>query len=204
MKFQHAPLAHHRDIRLVQLVLKPIRGIEPTVVCEFSHHSIDQSPSYSTLSYTWTNLDLEKGETAIYAAGSASYIQPNLAAWIETHGIRLASQGHRFWIDQLCIDQSNISERSYQVRLMKEIYTQSSKLFVWLGPGSEESTLALETMDRAGHVFMTFGAIQIVAISPPKITTLEAFRSRTQQHGAQSIAYSRNPTSGVCGCSRRL
>ena len=34
---------------------------------------------------------------------------------------------------------------------MNEIYTKSSKLFVWLGPGNEESTLALETMDRAGH-----------------------------------------------------
>ena len=107
---------------------------------------------YSTLSYTWANSDLDNEGNAIYADGSALLIQPNLAAWIKTHGVLLAGQGHLFWIDQLCIDQSNISERGDQVHLMKEIYTKSSKLFVWLGPGSEESTLALETMDRAGHV----------------------------------------------------
>ena len=122
------------------------------MACEFSHHSIDRPPSYSTLSYTWANPDLGNEENVIYAAGSALFISPNLAAWIKTHGILLASQGHLFWIDQLCIDQSNISERGDQVRLMKEIFAKSSKLFVWLGPGSEESTLALETMDRAGQV----------------------------------------------------
>ena len=35
---------------------------------------------------------------------------------------------------------------------MKEIYTKSAKLFVWLRPGSKETTLALETIDRAGYV----------------------------------------------------
>ncbi len=64
----------------------------------------------------------------------------------------LASLGHLFWIDRLCIDQSNISEGDEQVRLMKEICAKSLKLFVWLGPGSEESTLALDTMNRAGRV----------------------------------------------------
>lgn len=35
---------------------------------------------------------------------------------------------------------------------MKDIYVKSSKLLVWLGPGSEDSTLALETMNCAGGV----------------------------------------------------
>ena len=152
MMYHYSPLEHSLNFRLIRLWLKPSESREPSLACEFSYHSIDQPPLYSTLSYTWASPDLDNEKTVIYTAGSALFIQPNLAAWIMTHGIPLASQGRLFWIDQICIDQSNISERGEQVRLMKEIYAKSSKLFVWLGPGSEESTLALETMDRAGRV----------------------------------------------------
>lgn len=151
MQYQHSPLRHSRDFRLVRLKAKSSKSTEASIACEFFHYPLDEAPPYSTLSYTWGSPDLDETETAFCADSSLS-IQPNLSAWIHTHGIFLAGQGHLFWIDQLCIDQSNISERGNQVRLMKEIYAKSSKLFVWLGPGSDESTLALETMDRAGRV----------------------------------------------------
>ena len=135
--YQYTPLDNSRDFRLVRIGTEAIRTVEPSITCEFFHHYIDDAPSYSTLSYTWEIPGLD----------------PNLAAWIRTHGIFLANQGHLFWIDQLCIDQTSAKERGQQVLLMKEIYANSSKLFVWLGPGSEESTLALEMMNRAGKFF---------------------------------------------------
>ena len=151
--YQHAPLDHSRDFRLVRIGTEATRTVEPSITCEFFHHYIDDAPSYSTLSYTWEIPGLDKEQLAICPNGMTLTIQPNLAAWIRTHGIFLANQGHLFWIDQLCIDQTNAKERGQQVLLMKEIYAKSSKLFVWLGPGSEESTLALETMNRAGKFF---------------------------------------------------
>lgn len=151
MRYHHSPLSHGREFRLVRLQAKSSKSAEASIACKFFHYSLDEAPLYSTLSYTWASPGLDKEESA-FCADSTLPIQPNLSAWIHTHGISLASQGHLFWIDQLCIDQSNISERGDQVRLMKEIYAKSSKLFVWLGPGSDESTLALETMDRAGRV----------------------------------------------------
>ena len=39
---------------------------------------------------------------------------------------------------------------------MRESSAKSSESFVWLGSGSEESTLALEPMDRAGHALHDF------------------------------------------------
>jgi hypothetical protein len=36
------------------------------------------------------------------------------------------------WIDALCINQQDLAERSHQVRQMKDIYSQSSALFIWL------------------------------------------------------------------------
>ena len=47
---------------------------------------------------------------------------------------------------------TNPTERGEQVRLRRQISAKSSELFVWLGSGSEESTLAWEAMDRAAYV----------------------------------------------------
>jgi hypothetical protein len=37
------------------------------------------------------------------------------------------------WIDQICIDQKSLAERSAQVKLMGEIYTRAANVLVWLG-----------------------------------------------------------------------
>ncbi|MCJ1452177.1 hypothetical protein MMC28_002519 [Mycoblastus sanguinarius] len=37
------------------------------------------------------------------------------------------------WVDAICINQDDLEERSQQVLLMREIYSKSSGLFVWLG-----------------------------------------------------------------------
>jgi hypothetical protein len=43
-----------------------------------------------------------------------------------------------FWIDAICIDQENISERNHQVNLMKYIYSQAKRVIVWLGTSRED------------------------------------------------------------------
>jgi hypothetical protein len=37
------------------------------------------------------------------------------------------------WIDALCIDQSNIQERKYQVALMGRFYSEAEMVIAWLG-----------------------------------------------------------------------
>jgi len=39
-----------------------------------------------------------------------------------------------FWIDALCIDQSNNQERGIQVQIMSKVYARSVAVLVWLGP----------------------------------------------------------------------
>jgi hypothetical protein len=47
---------------------------------------------------------------------------------------RLDQKRHLLWIDGVCIDQNNCSERSDQVKLMAQIYETSTRLVTWLGP----------------------------------------------------------------------
>jgi len=52
------------------------------------------------------------------------------------------------WIDAVCIDQENISERNQQVLLMPKIYAQASRVIVWLGDH--------DPYDTVGHCFDLF------------------------------------------------
>jgi hypothetical protein len=53
------------------------------------------------------------------------------------------------WIDQVCIDQTNVSERNSQVACMTEIYRRASRVLVWLGQAGE-TTNAVECVIDSG------------------------------------------------------
>ncbi|KAE8378665.1 heterokaryon incompatibility protein-domain-containing protein [Aspergillus bertholletiae] len=50
----------------------------------------------------------------------------------------------QFWIDAICINQDDITERNAQVAIMSKIYTESSGVFVWLGVDDESTMRAVE------------------------------------------------------------
>jgi hypothetical protein len=52
------------------------------------------------------------------------------------------------WIDSICIDQDNISEKTEQVRLMGEIYTGASLGTVWLSTSATKQSDADEFVDN--------------------------------------------------------
>lgn len=53
-----------------------------------------------------------------------------------------------FWIDSICIDQDNISERTSQVKLMGQIYRQAKGTIVWLADGSDDTTTAINLLSH--------------------------------------------------------
>ncbi|KAK0648435.1 heterokaryon incompatibility protein-domain-containing protein [Cercophora newfieldiana] len=47
------------------------------------------------------------------------------------------------WIDAVCINQTDLTERSHQVALMYEIYTRATTIIAWLGPADAYTLSAL-------------------------------------------------------------
>ena len=47
-----------------------------------------------------------------------------------------SNKAQLWWIDAICIDQSNITERGEQVDLMAQIYANAEEVLVWLGKSS--------------------------------------------------------------------
>jgi hypothetical protein len=52
------------------------------------------------------------------------------------------------WIDSLCIDQENLSEKAVQIQLMAQIYTHSSLLFACIGAHADMTEVLIETVQQ--------------------------------------------------------
>jgi hypothetical protein len=90
----------------------------------------NDAPPYIALSYTW---GLPIPLHTIRLNGKACSIRENLFDFLNAYGASETGQeSHRLWIDQLCIDQSNDSERGHQVKMMGDIYRNAQLVISWL------------------------------------------------------------------------
>jgi hypothetical protein len=117
------------------------------IECTISIHSLAKAngrPDFFALSYTWgpSHADTAKlrktplnATCRVICNGIETSISENLYDFLHHCA---SDREERFigymWIDALCINQKNISERSHQVNIMGAIYQAASKVIVWLGP----------------------------------------------------------------------
>jgi hypothetical protein len=57
------------------------------------------------------------------------------------------------WADAVCINQSNDDEKTNQVRMMQDIYSQADTVIVWLGDSQDTDEAALELIEQVDNVF---------------------------------------------------
>lgn len=59
--------------------------------------------------------------------------------------------GARIWVDSLCIDQSNVAERSEEVKRMDQIYSKADRVISYLGPSEDHSGDVLQVIEGLGN-----------------------------------------------------
>lgn len=133
----HRPLESGNSIRLV--LLHPGTSSD-TLSCNLITCELDQPPDYEALSYTWADENSDRSLTQEIRCGP-EYRKIAITKNCEVALLRLRLEDDpRFlWIDALCIDQSNVRERSHQVHLMSKIYHKAFRVVVYLGDRSFES-----------------------------------------------------------------
>lgn len=94
---------------------------------------------YEALSYTWGDPAVT---TKVYCNGQAFCVTMNLHEALCRN--RLQTESRMLWIDAICIDHSDTTERGKQVELMAEIYRRAKRVLICLGPGADGSDEALE------------------------------------------------------------
>lgn len=146
-QYAYIPLdARTKEIRLLRLLPEVDSTLKSNVRCEIIHASLDDSPLYEALSYVWGNPDVT---VAISLNGRDFQVTEDLHTAL-LH-LRQPDEVRVVWIDALCIDQNNISERTSQVAQMGSVYRQASKVVLFLGPEEEDLNGAL-------HFFREFAA----------------------------------------------
>jgi hypothetical protein len=108
---------------------------------ELSHSN---SPKYIALSYTWGE---ETTCREIKIDGKKILVRENLWWFLRLQSCFI-SEPKLFWIDAICINQSDIGERNHQVGMMRQIYVSAADVYIWLGPGSDDSDIAMEYISK--------------------------------------------------------
>ena len=147
LNYQYTSLSSKSSIRLVQLSSRDDISTQVNnqahPQCEIIQASLDDHPVYETVSYVWGSLTPRL--PVLLPGGKCVNVTKNLYTalqrFLPAHGKR------RLWVDQLCINQCNLSERSQQVKLMARIFQQARRTNVWLGEESNDMMSAFKHIE---------------------------------------------------------
>lgn len=129
------------EIRLLQL--EP--GVADTTIrCRLLHVSSSAADQYETVSYCWGNPD-RPAYVEVEVDNKILAIPASTAEVLRR--FRLLDKPRVLWIDAICIDQSNVAERSVQVTKMHQIYASATTNLIWLGESDEGTEQAIESMN---------------------------------------------------------
>ena len=138
-------------IRLIELLGED----DPQIHCKMHVVDLEDTRSstnsgrrggYEALSYTWQSQTLSD---YIICNGKVLYVTQTLYEALRT--LRRATTSRLLWIDQLCINQEDVTERNCQVRLMRLIYNRADLVIAWLGLEDEYTAAAFQLV----HIIFT-------------------------------------------------
>ncbi|KAK1848433.1 heterokaryon incompatibility protein [Colletotrichum chrysophilum] len=147
--FPYFPLAD-TDIRILRI--KP--GADDRVICYLHHATLNDTLYYDVLSYVWGDTSIKQ---EIRVNGLSFWVTENLYTALKRlrsipppDGCAVAS----LWVDAICINQDDASEKSRQVPQMNRIYTNASRVFVWISPAELNRDPSLrEATNRVRELF---------------------------------------------------
>lgn len=149
ISYQYSPL-QKTEIRI--LTLLPGKFEDPLTGFLIHRQFLPASgnvPIYEALSYTWGDqTDMESMAICEGDDQREKLIGPSLATALRH--LRQEGYPRDIWCDGLSINQDDSVERAVQVRRMGDIYHEADRVIVWLGPEEDDSSVALEILDRIG------------------------------------------------------
>jgi hypothetical protein len=139
--YNHDPIKADKQIRLFAFTyVKGHKGVSINI----THVPLNTSLDYECISYVWG----DRGNTKAILCGSRiMHITENLydalhrlRERIEREKVRsTTSQSRLFWADQICIDQTSLSEKAEQITLMSTIFPNALRVICWLGEEDDET-----------------------------------------------------------------
>jgi hypothetical protein len=125
--FVYEPLdLEQSQIRLLKLF--PGNSRQRVECASFTASLEEKGLTYEALSYTWGS---KHTTDTILLDEKPFLVTSNLNDALRR--LRQPDESRILWVDAICINQQDDTERSQQVGLMRRIYNQASKVVIWLG-----------------------------------------------------------------------
>jgi hypothetical protein len=126
------------EIRI--LSLHPANFDDP-ITCSISNEPLQSASDYEALSYCWGDPSLSH---EISINGSSFAVTESVSYALRY--LRQPVTTRRIWVDAVCINQTDVQERTHQVQRMTNIYKQARRVLAWLGPESGGSNEGIELL----------------------------------------------------------
>jgi hypothetical protein len=95
-----------------------------------------KNPKFVALSYSWGSNRRDESPYSIQICESGSIVEISIpeTAYQAISDVRDHYEGElTLWIDSVCINQNDTSEKKIQIPLMREIYSKAETVYVHLG-----------------------------------------------------------------------
>lgn len=112
------------------------------IVLRIRHVRLMAGQAFNALSYNWSDAEPTFSITIVDNKGAfAFHVRPNLHDFLQTAKEAAESWGQGwFWIDQICINQADHTEKCHQVSEMSNLYSTALAIIVWPGPTAHTAT----------------------------------------------------------------
>ncbi|KAI0003465.1 heterokaryon incompatibility protein-domain-containing protein [Xylariaceae sp. FL0662B] len=155
------------DIRL--LTIQPrqyaasIKAPDNAIHCFLRLASVKQSLDFIAVSHKWDPADGSK--SAVLVNGASVPVSTGVFDVLEH--LQQDAQPTTIWINTLCINQEDLSEKSAQVLQLAAIYGAASKTLIWLGNAADGSDEAMDALKRV--VIEHFSQSKLISNWTPEI-----------------------------------
>lgn len=135
--FAYNPLSAEADTRLIEL--DPAPDASFPLQCRISEIclSSDDLIGYEALSYTWGAPEFTETLHVIQGEDKTRVIKITTNLRDALQHIRLNDRKRLLWVDAVCINQKDDSDKSKQIPVMAHIYSAAFRVLVWLGTSLE-------------------------------------------------------------------
>lgn len=122
---------------------------EDVIRCRLRTVPVKAAPKYQALSYCWGS---EENPQTIFIGDEVLQVTQNLRSLLRH--LRSSSEVLTLWIDAVCINQSDLDEKNWQLQLMPDLYRGSTRTAIWIGGTSAWSHSGLHISRILGQADM--------------------------------------------------
>ncbi|KAK4221491.1 heterokaryon incompatibility protein-domain-containing protein [Podospora fimiseda] len=172
-----------------QIRLLSIHSSSLEISCRLHIVTLSPSLEFTALSYVWgppeaTETILVNNRPVSVRSNLANALRNVTYHWKKRFPNR-PTEEFRLWADVICINQEDVPERNFQVKLMRELYASAELVISWLGNSGRVNMFS--AMEALGAISRETKGIYLSADQGPKWEWMKGYPCLTDRGGVDGL-----------------